>query len=175
MGINARRSLVGGALVLLALSACSVSLGAGSKYDAGAVEEFLATSQEGNTGDLAIGEATCPEDVDVVEGVEVECTLEIGGQAAPYTITLTDVDEDEISVNAIQAKAIIPVASAEQFVTDNLDESAAGATVDCSESEDPLILADPGDKIPCVLTLGSDTQTLELNVTDVEGNITIGE
>lgn len=156
----------------LAVSACSASIG-GKNYDASKVEDFLVKSQEGKIGGLTLGKATCPKDVKIVEGVTFTCTLVIADADAPYKVTITNVDKDKANIHAAPAKALISVAAANAFVQKNLKDSAAGATVDCSEGGQKLIISDPGDKIACKVSLGGQSDTVDLLVKDTKGNIVI--
>ena len=116
------------ALVLgaaLGLPACS-----SNSYDAETVESYLKDSQEGKVRGLALGDAVCPEDVELTEGVTFRCTLEIAGVKAPYTVRLTNVDADKIRINLEPAKALIATAAVVDLVRSGLKPRVSGAGVD---------------------------------------------
>lgn len=172
MNQQARRIGLVVVAVALAVTACSVSVG-GKKYDAGAIEAKLKSSQQGKTGGLPIGDAACPEDVKITEGVTFTCTLAIDGIEAPYKIVLTKVEEDTAHIEIAPAKAIIATSAAAGFVKKNLNSQDPGITVVCGKAGEKLILADPGDTIACTASLGTDREVINLTVKDTQGNVTV--
>ena len=140
-------------------------------YSADALEEAVVASQEDLEG-VTVGEATCPDDVVLEEGVQVDCTLDLEGTAAPYSVTLTDVESQDVSIAVEPVQTVIPVADTEQYVTDNLEEALAGADVTCADDA-AIVLADEGDTITCTVGLGSETREVTLEVVDSAGTVEI--
>jgi hypothetical protein len=163
--------LVVPALVLgmaLLVTGCSSS----NVYDAGEVESYLKESQQGKVRGLALGEAVCPEDVELTEGVTFRCTLEIAGVQAPYTVRLTNVDADEVQVNLEPAKALIATSVVVDLVRKGLKAQYRDqATVNCGK--DDLLVADPGTKIGCIVEIDGKQQQAVARVEDKDGTVVL--
>jgi hypothetical protein len=150
----------------LLLSACS-----GNTYDAQTVEDKLKETQQDKVRGLPIGEARCPEDVELTEGVTFRCTLEIAGKPAPYRVRLTNVDADKVMINVEPARALIATGAAVDFVRGQLPPELRSAKVTCGE--DQLLVADPGTKIGCVVTIDGKENQVVLRVKDTKGNVVL--
>lgn len=158
--------LVVGAASLI--TACSSS----NSYDAGKIESYLKDSQEGKVRGLELGEASCPEDVELTEGVTFRCTLEIAGVKAPYTVKLTNVDADEVQINLEPAKALIATAVVADLVHKGLKEQYRDqATIDCGK--DQLLVADVGTKIGCIVEIDGKRQQAIARVKDKDGTVVL--
>lgn len=158
------------ALVLgaaLGLPACS-----SNSYDAETVESYLKDSQEGKVRGLALGDAVCPEDVELTEGVTFRCTLEIAGVKAPYTVRLTNVDADKIRINLEPAKALIATAAVVDLVRSGLKpEYREEALITCGKDE--LLVADPGTKIGCIVEIDGERQQAVARVENKDGRVVL--
>ena len=153
---------------------CSASIGTDDGgYEAGPIEEKIVELQTGKVGDLELGDATCPDDVELEEGVEFECTLSLSGVEAPFAVVLTEIDEDRPKIHVEPAQAIIPTATAEGFVRSNLQAGAEGAEVSCGDG--PVQLGDPGDTIECTVSLDGQSQPVRIEIKDTQGNVVIAE
>ena len=163
-----RNTLAGLALATLtAVGACSST----TKYDADAVADSLKETQQAAVGDLELGDANCPQDAALKEGLTIECTLEVGDAVAPYTVVLTNVDEDEANIEVAPAKAIIDVSKGVDFLRSNIDAEYADADIACGDAA--VVIADPGDTIDCTVEFDGDVQNVVLVVNDLKGNISL--
>ena len=165
--MTARRVLPIALLAMLSLAACG-----GNAYDQAKVEKFLAQSQEGKVRGLKLGKATCPKDVKLTEGVTFRCTLLIAGVAAPYKVTLTNVKADKVTITGEPAKALISTQAAVDFVTGQLNASAAKrAKVRCSKAGEQVIIAAPGTQIGCIVAIDGKQLQAVLVVDDTKGSV----
>lgn len=96
-------------------------------YDASVVEAALKSTQKDVVNGLPLGEATCPVDVKVIEGVTFTCTLQVGDAAAPFTVDLTKVDTTKPNIHVLPQRAIIDISKAVAFLKSNLTAGAAAA------------------------------------------------
>ncbi|MDQ3914405.1 MAG: DUF4333 domain-containing protein [Actinomycetota bacterium] len=159
-------------LSVLLLAGCSVDVSVGGGgLDLSEVEANLVAEQEEASPGLEVGGATCPEEVEVEEGTTFECTVEIEGVDAPYTVTLTNVDEDEESVdfNSKPAKPIIDVSLVTEFVRSRLNEQSRGADVDCGDAA--VLVTEVGSTIECTVSDERGSETAVLVVKNVEGDV----
>ncbi len=137
--------------VLTSLTACSGSVNVSSGgYDGPAVAAEIEQAQREAAPDLEVGGASCPEDVKEEKGSSRECTVEVGGVTAPYTVTFETVTDDGADFNFSPAKAIVDVSKAEGFLVARAeDQGLVDVTADC----------------------GQDTQDVELEIRDLDGTI----
>ncbi len=160
-------------LVIVGVTGCSVSVG-GPSYSQSKMETKIRETQVKAVGSYKLGKASCPEKVELKEGVTFKCTLEIGDVKAPYQVVLTKVESNKPHFSIAPAKAIIKVQQAEEFVKKNLTApNADQATVVCGDGTETLILADPGDRITCKATLGEQSGAFHLKVKDTKGSVTL--
>ena len=154
------------AVAALGLAACGEN-----QYDAGKVESILKDGQKDKLRGLPMGDATCPKDVELKEGVTFRCTLVIAGEPAPYKVTLTNVDADKVTVTSEPAKALIPTALVLDFVRRQLSPSLQDKPLTCGD--DKLLIVDPGTKIGCVITIDGKENQITLRVKDTQGNVVL--
>lgn len=159
-------TVITAAVVAFALGACGEN-----RYDAGKVESLLKQTQEGKLRGLPMGEAKCPDDVKLTEGVTFRCTLEIAGEPAPYKVTLTNVKADKVTVSAEPAKALIATQAIVDFVRAQLTPELRSKSLTCGDKK--LLIADPGTKIGCVLTIDGKENQIVLRVKDTKGNVVL--
>lgn len=164
----ARRAGVATLGVALLLGAgCSASIQVGG-YDAADLEDQLVEEQKEASPDLEVGAAVCPEDIDdVEEGDSFECTVEIEGTEAPYTVTLTD--EDEGTLDFKPAKAIIDVSKIVEFLRGNLNTQFADADVECGD--EAVLVTEVGDTIDCTVSDETGSETVPMVVKNIDGDI----
>lgn len=149
------------------LAACS-----SNSYDAGTIESYLKDSQKGQVRGLAIGDAVCPEDVELTEGVTFQCTLDIAGVKAPYTVKLTNVDADKVQINLEPAKALISTAVVADLVRTNLKSQYRDqAKINCGK--DKLLVTDPGTKIGCIVEIDGEQQQAVARVENKDGKVVL--
>ncbi|MCU0258903.1 MAG: DUF4333 domain-containing protein [Solirubrobacteraceae bacterium] len=150
----------------MTLTACS-----GNAYDAQTVEDKLKETQRDKVRGLPIGEARCPDDVELKEGVTFRCTLEIAGKPAPYRVRLTDVEAEKVTINVEPARALIATGAVVEFLRAQLPAALSSAKVSCGDER--LLIADPGTKIGCVVTVDGKENQVVLRVKDTKGNVVI--
>jgi hypothetical protein len=155
---------------VLLLSGCSFEFSAGGP-DLSEVEQKLVEEQKKVTPDLEVGGASCPDEVEVEEGAKFECTVEIEGVEAPYSVTLTDVNEEEERVNfhSEPAKPIIDMSLVTEFVRGNLNEQSQGANVDCGD--EAVLVSEVGGTIECTVSDETGSETVSLVVKNLQGDI----
>jgi hypothetical protein len=160
-------------LVTVSIVGAVALAGCGSNsYDAGTVEKYVRKSQEGKVRGLALGDATCPKDVKLSEGVTFQCTLEIAGEAAPYKVRLTDVNADKVTINLEPAKALIATSAVVGLVRDGLKPRFQDrAKITCGEKQ--LLVVDPGTRIGCIVTVGGERRQAIARVEDRQGRVTL--
>lgn len=152
----------------LFVSACS----SGNSYDAGTVEKYLKQSQQGKVRGLPIGEAVCPEDVALSEGVTFQCTLELAGEPAPYKVRLTNVDADKIRINLEPAKALIATSAVVDLVRSGLKPQYQDTVkITCGDKE--LLVTDPGTKIGCIVEIGGEQRQAVVRVVNKDGKVVL--
>ena len=152
----------------LLLAACS----SGNEYDADTTAAYLKKSQEGKVRGLPLGDATCPKDVKLTEGVTFRCTLEIAGEPAPYTVRLTNVDADKVQINLEPKKALIATSAVADLVRSGLkSQYRDAAKITCGEKQ--LLVPDPGTKIGCVVKIGGEQVQAVARVVNKDGKIVL--
>jgi len=160
------------ASALVAACALLVSGCSSNAYDAETIEQYLKESQQGKVRGLPIGEARCPDDVELTEGVTFRCTLEIAGVAAPYRVRLTDVEADEVQVNVEPAKALIATAVVVDLVRSSLnDRFRDEADVSCGDEQ--MLVADPGTRIGCIVEVDGERRQAVARVASKDGRIVL--
>lgn len=164
------------AQVLLPAATLAVAAGiagcGSNAYDAGKIESYLKDSQQGKVRGLPLGDATCPRDVELTEGVTFRCKLEIAGEPAPYKVRLTNVDADEVTVNLEPARALIATAVVVDLVRGGLKPRYRDrAKVSCGEKQ--VIVADPGTRIGCVVRIGGEERQAVARIENKEGKVVL--
>jgi hypothetical protein len=155
-------SLIAVALGAGLLSACSSSI------DTSKVEKALVTDLNSNNEvGASVGAAKCPESVKPKKGDTFECTVEIDGQTAHYTLTQKD-----NSGNLVwrRTDAVLDVKKIETQVTAGLlDQIQVKAKVDCGTTKVKLLK--PGSTFTCKATSDSDSAVVEVTASDLTGNV----
>jgi hypothetical protein len=156
---------------LLALGACSASIEIGEETDLSELEAKMVEEQQKKTPDIEVGEATCPEDVDLEVGARFECTLTVGGVEAPYEVTMEedDPDADVGSFHFEPAQPILDMQLVEDFVASRLNRRSQGATVECGTQR--VVVAEVGDALECTVSKGDRSTTVKAYVKDKEGTV----
>ena len=171
LGRGGRAALCALVVPILLLAGCSGSVTVGGGPDMAELEEKLVEEQEKKSPDLAVGEATCPEEVDVEETETFECTVEIEGVEAPYEVTLTkDPDGESGEFHFEAAKPIIDVSIVEDFIRSRLNEQSAGAEVSCGDAA--VLVTEVGATFDC--TVSDDergSETVVMVVKNIEDDV----
>lgn len=166
------RRIAGRAVLAVGLALIAAGCADKPAYDPSTIESYLRTSQAAVFAGLGIGSATCPGDVALSEGVLINCTLEVTGQAIPYQVRLTNVHAAQVTIVAKPQGAVIPTQSAEAYVLSSLPADATGSTVTCGDGS--VVVAAAGATITCTVALGSQTESVVLEVLDDLGTVRIG-
>lgn len=158
----------------VALGACSASVstsgGGGEGPDLGELEAKLVELQEEKAPNLSVEGAECPDEVDLHEGSQFECTVTIEGVEAPYSVTLEEDDPegDSGSFHIEPAAAIIDVSIVENFL-----EEQPGDPTDVSCGAEAVIVGDVGDTFDCTVDAFGEQQTVQMIIKDLDGTVAI--
>lgn len=154
--------------VAILAGACSDRVG----YDPAPIESYLQSSQAAAFPGLKVGGATCPADATLVEGMRLDCTLQVTDQRVPYEVTLSNVRAAEMTIVATRKAAVITTLQLRTYLLTNLPpETKLGTTADCGDAG--VVVAAPGSTISCTLAAGSQTATVTLDVLDDQGTVRI--
>jgi hypothetical protein len=126
--------------------------------------------QADNPG-LRMGAVICPEGVEKADGASFQCTAELDGVQAPFTVTvtLTDASTGEFDFGWKPAKPIIDVDQLVKEIQAKLPVEAINATVDCGTPR--VRVVEVGGKIECTVSQGSRRQVVHAVVDDAEGTV----
>jgi uncharacterized RDD family membrane protein YckC len=159
--------------VLLALSAyyASVTGTAAWTIDRARMEDLIGRDLKEKIPGLRVGGITCPEGIKPVEGATFQCTAEVEGVQAPFTVTVSEVDASEGTFNTDwkPTKAILPIDQAVKYLKSRLQDQAPNATVDCGTA--PVRVVEVGGAIECILSEGSNRLVVRGVVEDLDGNV----
>ena len=131
------------------------------------VEQFVLDTQRTSTPELKVANPSCPQRLDLVPGASFECTVEVEGVKAPYTVSIPAAG----SIQATPAKAIISTAKGVEFIRANLPPAAASAVVSCGS--EAVRLVDVGAALSCTISDGAGTQTVKLVAKDTKGAVSL--
>jgi hypothetical protein len=163
------------AVALILLMACGGGSDAGDSgggnnvTDLSQLETKLVELQKEKSPDLNVEGAECPPEVDLEQGSSFECTVTIEGVAAPYSVTLTE-DDPEAEAGSFHvepAKAIIDVS----IVTEFISSQAGGGEAECGSEK--VIVSDVGGTFDCTVSIGGQTQDVEMIVKDIDGTVAV--
>ena len=159
--------------VLLALSAyyASVTGTAAWTIDPARIEDELGSDLKEALPDLRVGGVACPEGIKTVEGATLQCTAEVEGAQAPFTVTVSEVDASEGTYNTDwkPTKAILVINRAVTHLKSQLQDQAPNATVDCGAA--PVRVVEVGGAIECIISEGSDRLVVRGVVEDADGTV----
>lgn len=167
--MTAKRVMASVALVFVAstLAACGAST-----IDDKSVAKQIVDAQAKKAPDLKVDAGKCPSDIEAKKGAKFKCTVNVAGVKAPYNVTVTKIDGDDVLFDFEPAKPIISTAIAESYVTSQAEaDGINGATVDCGDEE--VIVQDAKTTFTCTLALGAEQQDVEIEIQDQEGTIAI--
>src|SRR5262249_43331578 len=167
-----RRSL-GFALVLTCAAAVSAACSGGSDaLDGKDVEKTIGKQLRKDFAGVPIGAAKCPKDIKKKTGKQFTCTGAVGDEPVPITVTQTERDP---GYRAVREVAVLDVAKVQNFVQTQYDQTVGvQVTASCAQGKTVLV-AKPQTTVPCTVTdaVGT-TDTVQVLVNDVSGNISIG-
>ncbi|GAA4366092.1 hypothetical protein GCM10023146_08820 [Nocardioides caricicola] len=170
---TAQRVLAAALLVpaLTVLGACSASVSTGG-YDPDDVAKQVQEAQEDVTPDLDVTDASCPDESEPEEGDTTECTVEIDGVEAAYTVTFTEVTDDGVNFEVEPVLPIVLVATVvETFQTSIEEQGFSGVEVDCGEAG--VVVQEVGSTFTCDLTADGATVEGTVTIDDADGNVSI--
>ena len=167
--ITAKRVM---ASVVLAFAATTLAACGAATIDDKSVAKQIVDAQAKEVPDLKVDAGKCPSDIEAKKGATFTCTVNVAGVKAPYDVTVTKIDGDDILFDFEPAKPIISTSIAEGYVSQQAEaEGINGATVDCGDEE--VIVQEAKSTFTCTLALGSDQQDVEIEIQDKEGTIAI--
>ena len=163
--------------VALSTASCSGSESGSSSdaapepVDTAEVESLLVATQRRASPEFTVGQASCPDQVAVSEGVTFNCTVLVEGVPAPYVVTFADVNSRSQTgrYDLRPAKAILSVPKLVELVKSLATDPAA--RVDCGPAK--VRVADVGTTLECRLTDTRGDLTVNLRVDDIEGKVTV--
>jgi len=85
------------ALLVLSVSACSVSVGGTGSVDSEELEKQVTTELTEQVGQKP-DDVDCPDALQAEEGAEVRCVLTAGGSSIGLTVTAKAVDGDDVTL-----------------------------------------------------------------------------
>jgi hypothetical protein len=118
-----------------------------------------------------VGGVACPEGIKIVEGATFQCTAEVEGIQAPFSMTVTDVDASAGTFNTDwkPTKAILVIDQIVKHLKSRLQDQAPNATVDCGTA--PVRVVEAGGAIECIITEGSNRLVVRGVVNDADGTM----
>jgi hypothetical protein len=143
------------------------------------VEKRIVDIQQQAAPELAVGKATCPDELRTSSAKiplgTYSCSVNIAGVSAPYNVIVKEGGFLNSGVFQITpAKAIVSVAKIVDFIKTSLDPAEVDkAKVSCGKAK--VIVGDPGTQIPCTITNNADVQNLVFVVRNVNGLVTLQE
>jgi uncharacterized RDD family membrane protein YckC len=158
--------------VLLALSAYYASVTGTAPWTIGTagIEDAIGRDLKEEIPSLA-WQVTCPEDIKSAEEATFQCTAEVEGVQAPFSVTVTDVDTRAGTFNTDwkPTKAILVIDRAVTYLKSRLQDQAPNATVDCGAA--PVRVVEVGGAIECIISEGSNRLVVRGVVEDVDGHL----
>lgn len=159
--------------VLLALSAyyASVTGTAAWTIDRAWMDDGLGRDLKERNPSLPVGAVACPAGIKIVEGATFQCTVEMEGVQAPFSVTVTDVDASAGTFNTDwkPTKAILVIDPIVKHLKSRLQDQAPNATVDCGTA--PVRIVEVGSAIDCIISEGSNRLVVRGVVEDVDGSV----
>jgi hypothetical protein len=171
-----RRSPILPAAVVLLLAACGggdVGATRARQVDRKQVEALVVQRQKERHPGFRVGTASCPEGVEARSGETFTCTVDIEGQAARITVTVSEVLGSEARYDLRPADAIVDVAGVVAFVTSRLEPDWRDARVDCGQSR--VRIAAVGSAVECTVFNGTTTRYIQAVVEDRDGSVSLRE
>jgi hypothetical protein len=135
------------------------------------MEDALGRDMKEQNPGLRVGGVACPEGIRTVEGASFQCTAEVEGVQAPFSVTVTDVDASAETFNTDwkPTKAILAIDQIVTSLKSRLQDQAPNATVDCGMA--PVRVVEVGGAIECIISDGSNRLVMRAVVEDVDGTV----
>lgn len=159
--------------VLLALSAYYASVTGTTAWtiDRAWVEDALGRDLKERNPGLRVSGVACPAGIKVVEGATFQCTAEVEGVQAPFSVTVTEADASAGTFNITwkPTKAILAIDEAVKDLKSRVQDQAPNATVNCGTA--PVRVMEVGGAIECIISEGSNRLVVRGVVEDVDGTV----
>jgi Domain of unknown function (DUF4333) len=167
------RRFRGVALVLVCMVAGAAACSGGSDtLDGKDVEKTIGKRLRKDFAGAPIGATKCPKEIEKKSGKQFECTATVGNEPVPYTVTQTDRDP---GYRAVRQVAVLDVGKVQNFVQTQYDQTVGVQVSAACAPGKTVLAAKPQTTIPCTVTdaVGT-TDTVQVQVNDIAGNISIG-
>ncbi len=164
------------AALLVVLTACGGTASHANparKLNQAQVELQVVLKAKERSPRLIVGKATCPPGVTARVGETFVCSVEIEGQQARYTVTISEILGDQAQFDVKPAQAIVDLSNVTDFIRSRLDDHWKTAKIDCGQSK--VRLADTGATIDCTIFDGATTRYIQAVVEDRDGAVSLRE
>lgn len=163
-------------IVLALLSACGGSDAGAARVprvDRKQAEALLIQRAKERYPAFRVEAATCPSGVEARVGENFTCTVQVEGQSARFTLSVSEVLGTRARYDIRPVDVIVDVSGVVAFVRSRLDPDWRGATVDCGQSK--VKVAAVGGAVECTAFNGTTTRYIQAVVTDLDGSIELRE
>lgn len=163
-------------LLLVVAAACGDAAGGPTtetRVDPHQVETLLVQSVEDHSPDLSVSGATCPPKVPARSGDTFQCTVDVEGAKAGFTVQIAAVTGEQARYTFKPNQAIVDISGLSDFVRSQLDSAWQSAAIDCGKAK--ARLADVGDTIECTVFNGQTTRYITATVEDKDGSVSLSE
>ena len=136
------------------------------------VEKAIGKQLRKDFAGAPVGATKCPKEIEKKSGKQFECTATVGNEPVPITVTQT---EKGRGYRAVRQVAVLDVGKIQDFVQTQYDQTVGvQVTAACAPGKTVLVVKPP-TTIPCTVTdaVGT-TDTVQVQVNDIAGNISIG-
>lgn len=137
------------------------------------VETLLVQRQRERNPRLRVADAICPADVEARQGETFQCTVDIEGQRAWFSVTISEILGRQARYDFQPDQAVIDVAAVADFVRSRLEQDWRTAAVDCGQGK--VRLMDVGAVLACTASNGATTRHIEALVEDRDGTVSVRE
>lgn len=168
-----RRFVAAALVVLAACGGTASNASASRRVNQAQVELQLVLRAKERSPRLTVGKATCPDNVAARAGESFECAVEIEGQRARYTVTISEILGNQAQFDFRPVQAIIDLSSLSDFLRSRLDEHWRTAKIDCGQAQ--VRLTDVGSTIDCTVFDGASTRYIQAVVEDRDGGVSLKE
>ena len=164
------------ALALVLLGACGGGEASATRVprvNRQQVEALVVQRQKERNPGFRIGTATCPSDVEARVGQTFTCTVQVEGQAARITVTVSEVLGTEARYDLRPVDAIVDVSGVVAFLRSRLEPEWRDARVDCGQAKARIVTV--GTAIECTVFNGTTTRYIQAVVEDRDGSVSLRE
>ncbi|MEQ3553112.1 DUF4333 domain-containing protein [Pseudonocardia nematodicida] len=162
-----RLAMIGAAstAVLFSTTACTIF-----SVPADSVEEQIVTQLGAQGVSFDGGTADCPGDLDAEVGAGQTCEFRTGGQPVGAVVTVTAVDDDDVSFDITTEARPVPRALLEETVASTVAAEAGVpvAFIDSTECDGDLPASTDG-RVACTLNTSGEQIPVAVHVTGIQG------